>query len=142
MSLYIWDFHMWKFFSTRGNLFPHVELFSTHGIFFSWVPRISFVPWMTSRVFFFGPLYEFFYSSIFQGVRILKILAPGQKKFNLLHPGRSWVRSCVPGVPDHLGTPQWSHMGLKLKICYKNDILRAFFVLWKIFFVYHFLDFL
>ena len=96
---------------------------------------------MRNRVVFFGPLFEFFDSSIFQGVRILKILAPGQKKFNLLHPGLCWVRSCVPGVPDHLGTPQWSHKGLKLKICYKNDILRAFFVLWKIFFVFNFLDF-
>ena len=84
---------------------------------------------LINRVGFFGPLFEFFDSSIFQGVRILKILAPGQKNFNLLHPGRSWVRSCVPGVPDHLGTPQRSHMGLKLKICYKNDILQAFFVL-------------
>ena len=94
--------------------------------------RIVSVSLLPSRVVFFGPLFEFFDSSIFQGVRILKILAPGQKNFNLLHPGLCWVRSCVPGVPDHLGTPQRSHMGLKLKICYKNDILQAFFVLRKI----------
>ena len=71
---------------------------------------------MPSSVDIFDPLFENIHFSIFQQLRMLKILAAVKKNVKFSQPGPPWARFCDPGVPDHLETPQSGQMDPKMEI--------------------------
>ena len=96
---------------------------------------------MNISVVIFGPLFENIHFSIFQQMRMLKILAAVKKKFNFLQPGPPWARFCDPGVPDHLETPQSGQMDSKMEVYVEIISCEHFRFYCEKIFVSNFLDF-